>query len=166
VTEALKPSFRVGCGYDVHAFAEGRKLFLGGVKIPYPQGLQGHSDADVVLHALCDALLGAAGAGDIGGHFPDTDPQYKGIASLLLLERTCDIVGARGYAVVNVDVTVVAQKPRLKDVLPLMKERIAGALHVDSEDVNIKATTTEGLGFEGREEGIGAYAVACLVKVT
>lgn len=157
-------SIRVGCGYDVHALAEGRKLMLGGVEIPFSRGLQGHSDADVVLHALCDALLGAAGTGDIGVHFPDTDPQYKGIDSLILLRRTSDIIRRQGFAVSNVDVTVVAQKPRLKEFVPVMKQRIAQALELPSDDVNVKATTTEGLGFEGREEGIAAFAVACLIK--
>ena len=153
---------RVGCGYDVHAFAEGRKLFLGGVEVPHSRGLQGHSDADVVLHALCDALLGAASAGDIGTHFPDTDPNYNGIASLVLLERTSEIIRNRGYSVGNVDVTIVAQEPKLKDFMPIMRERIARTLQVDRAEVNVKATTTEGLGFEGRREGFAAFAVVCL----
>jgi 2-C-methyl-D-erythritol 2,4-cyclodiphosphate synthase len=126
--------------------------------------LQGHSDADVALHALCDALLGAAAAGDIGARFPDTDPQYKGVASLLLLERTHEIIGNRGFAVGNVDITIVAERPKLKDHMSAMKETIAQALQIAAEDVNIKATTTEGLGFAGREEGIAAFAVACLMK--
>ncbi len=163
MTAARDASIRLGCGYDVHAFAAGRKLYLGGVEIPYSQGLLGHSDADVALHALCDALLGAAGAGDIGVHFPDTDPQFKGIASLVLLERTHAIISSRGYAIGNADITIVAQRPRLKDFMPAMKKRIAQTLRMDAEDVNIKATTTEGLGFEGREEGIAAFAVVCLI---
>jgi len=154
---------RVGCGYDVHAFAKGRKLFLGGVEVSHSRGLEGHSDADVVLHALCDALLGAVSAGDIGRHFPDTDPQYKGIESLVLVERTLEIVRKRGFSVGNVDITIVAQEPKLKDVMPTMQEVIARALQVDRDDVNVKATTTEGLGFEGRREGIAAFAVACLI---
>ncbi|HNR13109.1 MAG TPA: 2-C-methyl-D-erythritol 2,4-cyclodiphosphate synthase [Thermodesulfobacteriota bacterium] len=154
----------VGCGYDVHAFTEGRPLYLGGVEIPYPRGLRGHSDADVLLHALCDALLGAAGGGDIGIHFPDTDPQYAGIASLILLERTWTIVRSKGFLLGNADVTVVAQKPKLKDYLPAMKQRIAEVLKVDEESINIKATTTEGLGFEGREEGIAVFAVVLLLR--
>ena len=156
--------FRVGCGYDVHRLVEGRRLVLGGIEVPYPRGLEGHSDADAVLHALCDALLGAAAAGDIGTHFPDTDPQYKGVASLVLLKRTLDIIGRMGFEVGNVDITIVAERPRLKDLMPAMKEKIAQALQRGLEDVSIKATTTEGLGFAGREEGIAAFAVACLLK--
>ena len=156
--------FRVGCGYDVHAFTKGRKLFLGGVEVPHSHGLEGHSDADVVLHALCDALLGAAGAGDIGRHFPDTDPQYRGIASMVLLERVQEVIRGRGFSVGNVDITIVAQEPKLKDVMATMEERIGRALQIEPEDVNVKATTADGLGFEGRREGIAAFAVVCLTK--
>jgi 2-C-methyl-D-erythritol 2,4-cyclodiphosphate synthase len=156
---------RVGCGYDVHRLIEGRKLMLGGVEIPYHLGLEGHSDADVVLHALCDAMLGAVAANDIGIHFPNTDPQFKGISSLRLLERTRDIVVAKGYEIENVDMTIVAEKPRLAEFIPAMKTIIARSLEVGRDDVNIKATSNEGLGFIGREEGIAAIAVASLVKV-
>jgi 2-C-methyl-D-erythritol 2,4-cyclodiphosphate synthase len=155
---------RVGCGYDVHRLAEGRKLFLGGLEIPFSRGLLGHSDADVVLHALCDALLGAASAGDIGMHFPDDDPQFKDISSLVLLERTHDVVREKGFQVENVDMTILAEKPKVAPFIPAMKKRIAQTLNVDIDRVSIKATTTEGLGFIGRREGIAAFAVASLVQ--
>ena len=141
---------RVGCGYDLHRLTEGRKLVLGGVEIPYPQGLDGHSDADVALHALCDAILGAAAAGDIGAHFPDSDSQFKGISSLALLERTDEIIKKKGYQVKNVDITIVAEEPRLKEFIPLMKEKIAQRIGLGLDEVNLKATTTEGLGSIGR----------------
>jgi 2-C-methyl-D-erythritol 2,4-cyclodiphosphate synthase len=156
---------RAGCGYDVHRLVEGKKLMLGGVEIPYHRGLEGHSDADVVLHALCDALLGAAAAHDIGIHFPNTDPQFKGISSLVLLERTRDIVVAKGYRIQNVDMTIIAEKPRLAEFIPAMRTTIGRSLRVGGDDVNIKATSNEGLGFIGREEGIAALAVASVVKV-
>lgn len=156
---------RVGCGFDVHRLVEGRKLFLGGVEIPFSKGLQGHSDADVALHALCDAMLGAVASGDIGMHFPDNDPQFKNISSIVLLERTADIVREKGYQIENVDLTIIAEKPKVASFIPDMKERIAQRLDVGIDDVNIKATTTEGLGFAGREEGIGALAVAAVVNV-
>jgi 2-C-methyl-D-erythritol 2,4-cyclodiphosphate synthase len=155
---------RVGCGFDVHRLVKGRKLFLGGVEIPFSKGLQGHSDADVALHALCDAMLGAVAAGDIGMHFPDNDLQFKNISSLVLLERTADIVREKGYQIENVDLTIIAEKPKVASFIPDMKERIAQRLDVGIDDVNIKATTTEGLGFAGREEGIGALAVASVVS--
>jgi len=150
---------RVGLGYDVHAFIEGRPLILGGIEIPYSRGLQGHSDADVLLHAVCDALLGAVADGDIGNHFPDTDPQYKGIRSTLLLKKVAIRVREKRFHVVNIDGTIVCQRPRLADFIPQMREEIAAVVEVEATRVNIKATTTEGLGFAGREEGIAACAV-------
>jgi 2-C-methyl-D-erythritol 2,4-cyclodiphosphate synthase len=153
---------RVGFGYDVHAFVSGRPLFLGGVEIPHTHGLLGHSDADVLLHAICDALLGAAALGDIGRHFPDSDQAYKGISSILLLERSVQLLRERGFHIKNIDSTVVLQKPRLSPFIPEMVQRIADAAGLSSRFVNVKATTTEKLGFAGREEGIAAYAVALL----
>lgn len=151
---------RVGFGYDVHQFVPGRPLVLGGVEIPYLLGLLGHSDADVLVHAICDALLGAIAAGDIGRHFPDTDPQYRGIKSTLLLKRVATLVTEKGFRIVNVDSTIVAQKPKLAEAIPRMVEEIARTLEMEADRVNVKATTTEGLGFTGRGEGIAAYAVA------
>lgn len=156
---------RVGFGYDVHAFASGRPLVLGGVEIPYPLGLLGHSDADVLLHAISDALLGAIAEGDIGRHFPDTDPQYRGIRSTILLKRVAALVQGKGFRIVNVDSTIVAQKPRLAETIPRMVEEIAKTLDVDADRVNVKATTSEGLGFAGRGEGIAAYAVVLIEEV-
>lgn len=153
---------RVGFGYDVHAFVEGRPLFLGGVEVPYEYGLLGHSDADVLLHAIADALLGAAALGDIGRHFPDSDPAYKGISSLLLLERTVELIEERGFKVQNIDSTLVLQKPRLAPYISGMVEQIARVAGLPLSSVNVKATTTEKLGFTGREEGVAAYAVALL----
>ncbi len=157
---------RVGIGYDVHAIVAGRTLFLGGIEIPSPFGLQGHSDADVLLHAICDALLGAIGEGDIGKHFPDTDPQYKDIRSTVLLRRTIVKVQQKGFHLVNMDATIVAQKPKLSEFLPQMAKQIAEVLEVELRKINVKATTTEGLGFAGRGEGIGAYAVALVEEDT
>jgi 2-C-methyl-D-erythritol 2,4-cyclodiphosphate synthase len=151
---------RVGLGYDVHALVPGRPLTLGGVRIPYLLGLQGHSDADVLLHAISDALLGAIADRDIGKHFPDTDPQYKNIQSTLLLKKVAAKVREKGFHIVNIDSTIVAQKPKLSDFIPRMVSEIAGVLDMDAGRVNVKATTTEGLGFTGRGEGIAAYAVA------
>jgi 2-C-methyl-D-erythritol 2,4-cyclodiphosphate synthase len=151
---------RVGLGYDVHALVPGRPLTLGGVRIPYLLGLQGHSDADVLLHAISDALLGAIAERDIGKHFPDTDPQYKNIQSTLLLKKVAAKVREKGFHIVNIDSTIVAQKPKLSDFIPRMVSEIAGVLDMDAGRVNVKATTTEGLGFTGRGEGIAAYAVA------
>jgi 2-C-methyl-D-erythritol 2,4-cyclodiphosphate synthase len=151
---------RVGLGYDVHALVPGRPLTLGGIRIPYLLGLQGHSDADVLLHAICDALLGAIADRDIGKHFPDTDPQYKNIQSALLLKKVAAKVREKGFHIVNVDSTIVAQKPKLSDFIPRMVSEIAGILDMDAGKVNVKATTTEGLGFTGRGEGIAAYAIA------
>ena len=151
---------RVGLGYDVHALVAGRPLTLGGVRIPYLLGLQGHSDADVLLHAISDALLGAIAHRDIGKHFPDTDPQYKNIQSTLLLKKVAAKVREKGFHIVNIDSTIVAQKPKLSDFIPRMVREIAEVLDMDAGRVNVKATTTEGLGFTGRGEGIAAYAVA------
>jgi 2-C-methyl-D-erythritol 2,4-cyclodiphosphate synthase len=151
---------RVGFGYDVHSLVPNRPLILGGVRIPYLYGLQGHSDADVLLHAICDALLGAIAEGDIGRHFPDTDPQYRDIRSTLLLERVVTKVKEKGFHLLNVDATIVAQKPKLLDFIPRMVNEIAKVLEIDTSRINVKATTTEGLGFPGRGEGIAAYAVA------
>ena len=151
---------RVGFGYDVHPFVEGRPLILGGIIIPYPLGLKGHSDADVLLHAICDALLGAMAEGDIGRHFPDTDPQYKEIRSTILLEKVSAGVEKKGFHLINIDATIVAERPRLSDFIPRMVEEIAEILRLEKERINIKATTSEGLGFTGRGEGIAAHAVA------
>lgn len=156
---------RVGLGYDAHRLVKGRPLILGGVEIPHHLGLSGHSDADVLTHAIGDALLGAVGAGDLGRHFPDTDPVYKGISSLVLLERIMAVVRERGYRPVNVDATLVAQAPRLAPYLPRMMERLAPILGLPPGDVNLKATTTEQMGFAGREEGIASYAVVLVKKV-
>lgn len=151
---------RVGFGYDVHPLVTGRSLFLGGIEIPYPFGLQGHSDADVLLHAICDALLGALAEGDIGKHFPDTDPQYRDIRSTALLKKISNKMKEKGFHVVNIDATIVAERPKLSDVIPRMVNEIANVLEIDPGGVNVKATTSEGLGFIGRGEGIAAYAVA------
>lgn len=153
---------RVGTGYDVHAFAEGRPLVLGGVTIPHERGLQGHSDADVLSHAIGDAMLGAAGLGDIGIHFPDTDARYCGISSLVLLQRIVDALGESGYTVTNVDATVVAERPKLSPFVSRMRSRIGEALGLQDDRVSIKATTSERLGFTGREEGIAAHAVVLI----
>lgn len=155
---------RIGHGYDVHRLVAGRKLILGGVDVPYTKGLLGHSDADVLLHALSDAILGAIGEGDIGKHFPDTDPAYKGADSLKLLRHVMALADAKGYRIGNVDVTVVAQRPKLAGYIPQMRVNIARTLSCDEERVNVKATTTEELGFAGRGEGIASYAVALLEK--
>ena len=154
---------RVGTGYDVHALVEGRDLVLGGVKIPWEKGLDGHSDADVLTHAIMDALLGAAGLPDIGGLFPDDYAEYEGISSLLLLERVMDLLKLKGWSVVNIDSTVLCQRPKLRDHINDMEMKLADIIGIDAELVNVKATTTEHLGFEGREEGIAAEAV-CLLQ--
>ena len=154
---------RIGHGYDVHKLVEGRDLILGGVKIEHKLGLLGHSDADVLLHAVSDALLGAAGLGDIGRHFPDTDPKYKGADSLKLLENVVEKITAEGYRVSNIDVTMIAQKPKLLPHIPKMRENIAKAVGVDVKRVNVKATTEEKLGFTGTEEGMACHAV-CLLE--
>ncbi len=156
-------SFRIGHGLDVHAFAPGRDCILGGVKIEHPVGLLGHSDADVLLHAICDALLGAAALGDIGRHFPDTDPRYKGIDSRELLRHVAGLLREQGWKAGNVDATIIAQAPKMAPHIPAMREHIAADLGVAVEAVNVKATTTERLGFTGRGEGIAAEAV-CLIQ--
>ena len=154
---------RIGHGYDVHKLVEGRDLIIGGVKIPHTLGLLGHSDADVLLHAVSDALLGAAGLGDIGKHFPDTDPQYKGADSLKLLEIVAQRVREAGYRVSNIDVTMIAQRPKLRPHIEQMERNIAGAVGVDVSRINVKATTEERLGFTGEELGMACYAV-CLLE--
>ncbi len=153
---------RIGFGYDVHRLVEGRKLMIGGVEVPSPRGLQGHSDADVLLHAVCDSLLGALGEGDIGRHFPDSDPQFQGISSLHLLQKVAEKIAEHGFLVENVDSTVVAEQPRISPYIPLMAEKIASTLGVPIPRVNIKATTSEGLGFVGEGKGMAAFAVALL----
>lgn len=156
---------RIGHGYDVHRFVPGRALILGGVEIPYELGLDGHSDADVLLHAVMDALLGAAGLRDIGYHFPDTDMRYKGADSMVLLGCVAEKIKEKGYRVGNVDVTMIAQKPKLKQYIPQMQENIAGQLTVDMDRVNVKATTEEGLGFTGNLEGLACHAVCLLEEI-
>ena len=154
---------RVGMGYDVHRLTEDRDLILGGVKIQWKKGLLGHSDADVLIHAVMDALLGAAALGDIGKHFPDTDPAYKGISSILLLERVTKLLREKGYEIGNIDATIIAQKPKMAPHIAQMKENMSKAMGIDSSRLNIKATTEEGLGFTGREEGIASQAI-CLLE--
>jgi 2-C-methyl-D-erythritol 2,4-cyclodiphosphate synthase len=157
-------SFRTGIGYDVHRLVKGRKLMLGGIEVAYHLGLEGHSDADVVLHAICDALLGAAGLGDIGEHFPNTDAKYKNIASSVLLKQSNQKVNDTGYKVANVDVMILAQEPKLQEYKSKMRFHIAFELAVDEAQVNIKAGTTEGLGFVGNQEGIACYATVLLQR--
>ena len=157
---------RVGMVYDVHRLTEGRKLILGGVEIPYEKGLLGHSDADVLLHAVMDALLGAAGLGDIGKHFPDTDARYKGISSMKLLEETGNMLEEHLYIVENIDATIIAQQPKMRPHIEKMEQNIADALGIEASQVNVKATTEEGLGFTGAGEGISAQAVCLLEKMT
>lgn len=154
---------RIGHGYDVHRLVEDRDLILGGVKIPYEKGLLGHSDADVLTHAIMDALLGAAALGDIGKHFPDTDPAYKGADSLKLLEHVIQLLAQNGWAIENIDATIIAQRPKLSPYIPFMKENLMKSMQTDADSINIKATTEEHLGFTGRGEGISAHAV-CLLK--
>ena len=156
---------RVGMGYDVHRLVEDRDLIIGGVKIPHTLGLLGHSDADVLLHAIMDALLGAAALGDIGKHFPDTDPQYKGISSIRLLEHVAKLLEEKGYIVENIDATIIAQKPKMRPYIDQMEENIAKALKITTDQVNVKATTEEGLGFTGTEEGISAQAICALTTI-
>ena len=159
-------NLRIGQGYDVHRLVEGRPLILGGVEIPWEKGLLGHSDADVLVHAIMDALLGAAGLGDIGGMFPDSDPQYKGISSLILLEKTVQALRGEGYRPVNVDATVVAERPKLAPYIPEMRDKIARCLELPEDAVNIKATTEEGLGFTGSGAGIAAQAITLVERFT
>jgi len=156
--------FRIGNGYDVHRLVEGRKLILGGVEIPHKLGLDGHSDADALVHAICDALLGAGGCGDIGKYFPDSDPQWKDVSSLTLLRQVGAICEECGFAISNIDSIIAAQKPKIAPHIEGMKKNIAGVLGIDPEKVNVKATTTETLGYVGREEGMAVYVVALLQK--
>ena len=155
---------RVGMGYDVHRLVEGRDLIMGGVKIPYEKGLLGHSDADVLLHAIMDALLGAAALGDIGKHFPDTDPAYKGISSMVLLEKVGGLLESQSFLIENIDATIIAQAPKMRSFIETMRENIADALGLDKGHVNVKATTEEGLGFTGAGEGISSQAVCLLTS--
>ena len=159
------PDIRIGNGYDVHRLVEGRKLFLGCVEIPHTLGLLGHSDADVLCHAIADAMLGACGLGDIGKHFPDNDEAYRGMSGTSILEKTLDICKNEGYCISNVDSIVVAQKPKIASFIPEMRNRIASALSLSPDQVNVKATTEEKLGFTGREEGISAHAVCIMVRL-
>lgn len=153
---------RIGHGYDVHKLSQNRKLIIGGVEIPFEAGLLGHSDADVLLHAVCDSLLGAAALGDIGKHFPDTDPAYKNINSLFLLKKVGELISEGGYKICNIDATIIAQSPKMSPYIQKMRENIAEALNIDVSLVSVKATTEEGLGFSGRKEGISAHSV-CLI---
>ena len=156
---------RIGQGYDVHRIADGEKLWLGGILIPYGKGTIAHSDGDVLIHALCDALLGAANLGDIGTHFPDTSGEYENIDSKVLLERTCRLLSENGFQIVNVDTTICAQKPKLKEYIPRMESILAEVMDIEADRISIKATTTEGLGFVGREEGIAVHAVGLIEKI-
>ena len=155
---------RVGIGYDVHKLQEGYKLFLGGVEIPHTKGAVGHSDADVLIHAICDAMLGAANLRDIGFHFPDTDKKYKGIDSKILLQKTRQLINKKGYEIENIDSTICLQKPKIKDHIENMQITLAQVLNVNTKDVSVKATSTEKMGFVGKEEGISAYAVVLIKK--
>ena len=161
----MNESSRIGIGYDIHRLVEGRKLVLGGVEIPFEKGLLGHSDSDVLTHAICDALLGAAALGDIGSHFPDTDPRWAGASSLEFLARVVELVTEQGYRVANVDATVIAEEPVLQPHIPLMRKKIAGALACDISCISVKATTNEGLGMIGRGEGMAAIATALVEDV-
>ena len=159
------PQLRVGCGYDVHKLVQDRRLILCGVEVPYELGVLGHSDADVALHALMDALLGAAALGDIGKHFPDTDERFKGADSMKLTEHVVGLLAERGWQINNVDVTIIAQRPKLASFIPAMRANVARVLGVEEEAVNVKATTTEKLGFTGRGEGIASEAVASIIRL-
>lgn len=154
----MKPAFRTGIGIDIHSFTENRRLVVGGIEIPFDKGLKGHSDADVLLHAICDAVLGALALGDIGQHFPDTEPEYKNADSTLFLQKVSELAHKEGYEIVNVDTVITAQKPKLSPYINKMREKISGILDLDITAVSVKATTTESLGFVGREEGIAAFA--------
>lgn len=156
---------RIGLGYDVHRLVEERKLILGGVDIPYKKGLLGHSDADVLVHAIMDSLLGASALGDIGKHFPDTDPKYKGISSISLLEEVGKLLVKNGYSINNIDSTIIAQKPKMAPHIQTMRENIANALKINLDQINVKATTEEGLGFTGKEEGISSQSICLLSKI-
>ena len=157
-------SYRIGSGVDFHKLAEGRELWIGGVKIPHHKGALGHSDADVLLHAICDALLGALCLGDIGVHFPDTDPAYKNIDSKILLQKTIELVSRQGYSIINIDTTLCLQSPRIREYVPQMQKTIATIAGIGEKDISIKATTTERMGFVGREEGLMAYATVLVKK--
>lgn len=156
---------RIGLGYDVHKLVENRKLILGGVEIPYEKGLLGHSDADVLLHAIMDSLLGACALGDIGKHFPDTDDRFKGISSIKLLEETANLIKSKGYAVNNIDATIIAQRPKMLPHIEVMRKNIAEALNIDIDQINIKATTEEGLGFTGEGLGISSQSIASVISL-
>lgn len=156
--------YRTGIGYDVHQLKDGLPFYLGGVRVEHSKGAVGHSDADVLIHAICDALLGAANLGDIGKHFPDTDPKYKGIDSKILLKETYNLLINKGYAIENIDTVLCLQKPKVAPYLPLMRETLRNVLGIDEDDISIKATTTEHLGFEGREEGVSALATVLIKK--
>ncbi len=158
--------FKIGSGYDVHRLVEERRLVIGGVNIPSDKGLQGHSDADVLVHAVCDAILGAAGLGDIGRHFPDSDPSYKNISSMIILKQCANMMEEQGYCIENIDCTILAQSPKLEPYKREMEHKIAAAIEISPESVNVKATTTEGLGFEGRGEGIAAHAVVLVTQIS
>ena len=155
---------RIGMGYDVHRLQEGCKLIMGGVEIPYEKGLLGHSDADVLVHAVMDALLGAAALGDIGKHFPDTDPAYKGISSILLLQKVGELLEEHCFLIENIDATIIAQAPKMRPHIDRMRQNMADALKIDVSQINVKATTEEGLGFTGKKEGISAQAICCISK--
>ena len=161
----MESYMRIGMGYDVHRLVENRKLIIGGVEIPYEKGLLGHSDADVLLHAVMDALLGAAALGDIGKHFPDTDPAYSGISSLKLLERVGELLEEHSFLIENIDATIIAQEPKMRPHIDTMRENIARALGIDVSQINVKATTEEGLGFTGSGAGISAHAVCLLEQI-
>lgn len=160
----MNSPYRIGIGFDVHAFEDNRKLIIGGVDIPFEKGLAGHSDADVLLHAISDALLGSISAGDIGQHFPDTDPKYKNANSLTLLKHVYELVQRKGYSVGNIDAVITVQRPKLATYIPLMRKNISDVLQTEIENISIKATTTEKLGFVGREEGLSAFASVIIIK--
>ena len=160
----MKPNIRIGYGYDVHALAEGVDFWIGGIKVPHTHGAYGHSDADVLIHVICDALLGAASLRDIGFHFSDKDPQYKGIDSKILLKKVVDLIDQKGYGIVNIDCTVCLQQPKIGPYIEEMRTTLAGVMGLPIEDISVKATTTEKLGFVGKEEGVAAHAVALIYK--
>lgn len=164
--DAQLPPYRIGHGYDVHRFGEGDHIVLGGVKIPHHSGFIAHSDGDVLIHALCDAMLGGIAAGDIGQHFPDTDARYKNIDSSVLLDHTYKLIQRYGYDIVNIDLTIIAQSPKMAPHIPAMSVKLCTVLNIAQTQINVKATTTEGLGFAGREEGIAVHAVAMLYRKT
>ncbi len=161
----MKEEFRTGIGFDVHAFAENRKLIIGGIEIPFEKGLSGHSDADVLLHAICDALLGSLALGDIGKHFPDTDPKFKDADSIQLLSKVYEMVESKGYELGNLDAVLILQRPKISPYVEKMREKIASTLNIDIDKISIKATTTEKLGYTGREEGVAAMTTVLVTKV-